>query len=241
MLPETLSLGTLLLRLALAGLTVAAYGLARGLFLRYRTPLLQPVFVGAGTIILALGLLGLGWDEYRPVKEVLTWPLGPVTVALAVPVYNQRARFRAAALPAACGVILGSLATIGVVLGLATLGQLEGPVLRALAVKSVTAPVAVELARLQGNDASLAAVFAVATGTLGAVLGPLVLSRCRIVDPVARGVALGTISHGQGTAAAFLESETAGAMSSLAMVGAAVTTALIAPVYIPWLLWLLGG
>src|SRR3712207_4479221 len=104
MLPETL-----LLRLALAGLTLPAYGLARHLFLRYRTPLLQPVFVAAATIILTLAWLGLGWDEYGPVKEVLTWPLGPVTVALAVPIYNQRARFRAAVLPAACGVVLGSL------------------------------------------------------------------------------------------------------------------------------------
>lgn len=236
MLPESLLLGV-----TMAALTIAAYGLARGLFLRYRHPLLQPVFLGAGMVIAVLGSLGLSFEDYRPVKEALTWPLGPATVALAIPVYNQRARFRAAALPMLCGMLAGVVTTIAAVIGLATLSHVEAAVLGAIGIKSVTAAIAVELARLYGNDPSLTAVFVVATGTLGAMLGPTVLARCRVTDPVARGVALGTISHGQGTAAALLESETAGAMSSLAMVGAAVVTTLIAPVYIPWLVRLLAG
>jgi putative effector of murein hydrolase len=71
------------------------------------------------------------------------------------------------------------------------------------------------------------------------MFGPFVLTRCRVTDPIARGIALGTTSHGQGTATALLEGETAGAMSSLAMAGAAVFTAAIAPAYIPMLLQLL--
>ena len=236
MLPDALPFG-----LAMAALTIGAYALARSLFLRYRNPLLQPVFLGAGIVILVLVSLGLVFDDYRPWKEILTWPLGMATVALAVPVYNQRAHFRAAAVPMACGVVLGSLTTIAAVLSLAVLGHLEAVVLRALAVKSVTAPIAVELARAYGNDPSLTAVFVVATGTLGAMLGPVALTWCRVTDPVARGVALGTISHGQGTAAALLESEATGAMSSLAMIGAAISTALIAPIYVPWLLRMLGA
>jgi putative effector of murein hydrolase len=235
MLPDFSLLGP-----ALVALTLGAYALARRLFLRYRRPLLQPVFLGAAIVIATLSAFGLGFDDYRPWKEVLTWPLGPATVALAVPVYNQRARFRAAAVPLVCGVTVGSLTTITAVLGLAALGQLEALVLRALALKSVTAPIAVELARLYGHDPSLTAVFVVATGTLGAMLGPPLLSRCRIADPVARGVALGTVSHGQGTAAALLESEAAGAASTMAMLGSAVATALIAPIYVPWLLRLLA-
>ncbi len=231
---------SLVLAMALIALTIFSYSLARGMFLRYRHPLLQPVFLSAGLIILVLGLFGLSFDDYRPVKELLTWPLGPATVALAVPVYNQRSRFRRAALPLACGVVLGAMTTIAAVVGLAALGQLEPMVLRALAVKSVTAPIAVELAKLHGNDASLTAVFVVATGTIGAMIGPLFLTRCRITHPIARGVAFGTISHGQGTATALLENETAGATSCLAMIGAAVVTALLAPSYIPWLLGLLG-
>jgi len=231
--PDVLSVAALVL------LTVSAYVVARTLYLRYQHPLVQPVFLGASVIIGVLLLSGRSFEDYRAAKDVLTWFLGPVTVALAVPVYKQRDRLRAAALPLACGVALGAASTIAVVLSLAVLARVDDGVLPALAVKSVTAPIAIELARLQGGEPSLAATFAIITGTLGAMFGPALLTRCRVTDPVARGIALGTASHGQGTAAALLESETAGAMSSLAMAGAAVFTAAIAPAYIPLLLRLL--
>jgi putative effector of murein hydrolase len=225
---------------AMVLLTVSAYALARALYLKYRHPLVQPVFLGAGLIILILVFSGRGYEDYRPARDLLAWFLGPVTVALAVPVYKQRARLRAAALPLACGVALGALSTIAAVLGLAALARVEATVLPALAVKSVTAPIAIELARLRGGDPSLAATFAILTGTLGAMFGPALLRRCRVTDPVARGIALGTTSHGQGTAAALLEGEAAGATASLAMAAAAVFTAAIAPAYIPALLQLLA-
>jgi putative effector of murein hydrolase len=226
--------------LSMTVLTVSAYAVARSLYLKYRHPLVQPVFLGGGLVIAALVLAGRTFEDYRSARDALSWLLGPVTVALAVPVYNQRAHLRRAALPLLCGVTLGSCATVAAVLVLAVLGHVQAAVLPALAVKSVTAPIAIELARLRGGDPSLAAAFAIVTGTLGAMLGPLVLTRCGVTDPVARGVALGTTSHGQGTAAALLENETAGAMSSLAMAAAAVFTASIAPVYIPLLLTLLS-
>lgn len=221
-------------------LTVAAYAVARTLYLRYRHPLVQPVFLGAGLIITVLLLSGQTFDDYRAAGAAFGWFLGPVTVALAVPVYKQRARLRAAALPLACGIALGSVSTIAAVLVFAALARIDAGLLPALAVKSVTAPIAIELARIQGGDPSLAATFAIVTGTLGAMFGPSLLTRCRVTDPVARGIALGTASHGQGTATALMEDETAGAISSLAMAGAAVFTAAIAPVYIPALLRLVA-
>jgi putative effector of murein hydrolase len=220
-------------------LTLSAYALARALYLRYQHPLVQPVFLGASLIIGILLLSGRSFEDYRAAKDALSWFLGPVTVALAVPVYEQRAQLRAAALPLACGVALGAASTIAAVLVLAGLARVDGSIWPALAVKSVTAPIAIELARLQGGDPSLAATFAIITGTLGAMFGPFVLTRCGVTDPVSRGIALGTTSHGQGTATALQEGETAGAMSSLAMAGAAVFTAVIAPAYIPALLRLL--
>jgi putative effector of murein hydrolase len=219
-------------------LTVGAYVAARAAFLRFHHPLTQPVFLGAALVIVILASCGLEYEAYRPVADVLTWPLGTVTVALAVPVYRQRAHLKAAALPMACGMGVGCLSTMAAILGLAVLGHLPHEVLGPLAVKSVTAPIAVDLARLRGDDPSLTAVFVVATGMLGAMFGPLILRRRWIADPIARGVALGATSHGQGTAAALLEGEVTGAMASLSMIGAAVFTAVVAPLYVPWLLGL---
>jgi putative effector of murein hydrolase len=81
----------------------------------------------------------------------------------------------------------------------------------------------------------------VLTGMLGVVMGPTELTWCRVGHPVARGVGLGTISHAQGTAAALQEGEAAGATSSLAMVAAALATAVLAPAYLPRLLALVSG
>lgn len=224
---------------ALIGLTVGCYAASRRLALWRPYPLLNPVLLSAGAIIFALSVCGLPFAAYRPAQHAFGWLLGPATVALAVPVYNQRARLRAVLPAFVGGVLSGTLATIAAVLTLAVLGRLDDPVVHALAFKSVTAAVAVELARLHGGDPSLTAVFVVVNGMAGAIIGPSVLTRCRVTDPVARGVALGAISHAQGTAVALKESETAGAMASLALMGAAVSTALVAPVYLPLLLRLL--
>jgi putative effector of murein hydrolase len=73
------------------------------------------------------------------------------------------------------------------------------------------------------------------------MLGPTLLRRCRIDDPIARGVALGCIAIGLGTAAALREDEVAGATAGLGMVAGAVVTALLVPVYVPALLRLAGA
>jgi putative effector of murein hydrolase len=224
----------------MAGLTLGAYAAAYACCRRVRHPLMNPVLLSAGAIILVLLAFGRRFEEYAPVRDVLTAPLGAATAALAVPVYNQRARLRAAAVPLLAGVLGGTLSTIGLVVGIAVLAHLEPPVLHALAVKSVTTAIAVEIAKLQGGDPSLTAVLVIATGVSGAIMGPSLLTRLRVVDPVARGVAIGTTSHAIGTAAALLEGETSGAISSLAMVGAAAATAALAPVYVTYLLRLLG-
>ena len=70
------------------------------------------------------------------------------------------------------------------------------------------------------------------TGVLGAMLGPPLLNLMGIRDWAARGVAMGTASHGIGTARALQVNELAGAFSGLAMGLNALATALLLP-----LLW----
>ena len=72
-------------------------------------------------------------------------------------------------------------------------------------------------------------------GVLGPMLGPWFLSLIRVYDPVARGLAVGTSFHGQGTAMMLQEGETQGALAGVAMALAAVFVSVIAPLMIPWL------
>ena len=73
------------------------------------------------------------------------------------------------------------------------------------------------------------------TGILGAMLGPYVLDLLRIRDWAARGLAIGTASHGIGTARAFQVNEVAGAFSGLAMGLNALATAILLPLLWHWL------
>lgn len=217
-------------------LTVGSYLATRAVFLRFKHPLLNPVFLSTALIIAVLQLSGGTLADYQPAKEVMTFLLGPATVALALPLYNNRTVLRAQALPVFAGVVSGSLATMAAVLLAGRLAGLARGILVSLGPKSVTVPIAVEISRLAGGEPTLTAAFVVATGMIGSILGPLLLSALRVKDPVARGLALGTVSHGQGTAVALLEGETAGAMGGVAMAIAAVFTALVAPYYLPLLL-----
>ena len=70
----------------------------------------------------------------------------------------------------------------------------------------------------------------VLTGIVGAMLGPLLLNLLRVRDWQARGFAIGTASHGIGTARALQVNEVAGAFSGLAMGLNAIATSILLPV-----------
>jgi putative effector of murein hydrolase len=210
-------------------LTIGAYALSRFVGRRFPSPFTTPVFLSTALIVALLLSAGVDFAQYQPAKEVLVFLLAPATVALAVPVYRNRRVLLSYLVPAGAGIVVGSFCTVALAAGLGLAFGLERTLLASLTVKSVTAPIAIELADLVQGNATLAAVFVIVTGMLGAMFGPWLMTRARIVDPLARGVALGTISHGQGTAQAVLEGELQGAVAGIAMGVAAVLTSVALP------------
>jgi putative effector of murein hydrolase len=98
-----------------------------------------------------------------------------------------------------------------------------------LAPKSVTAPVAMGITERLGGLPSLTAVLVIVTGILGAMLGLPLLNLLGITSLAARGLAIGTASHGIGTARALQVNEIAGAFSVLPMGLNALVTAILLP------------
>nr|NIO39346.1 LrgB family protein [Burkholderiales bacterium] len=176
------------------------------------------------------------YSSYFEGAQFVHFFLGPATVALAVPLYNNFTRLKRLWLPLSLGLVVGSTAAALSAIFLAWLFGASSHTLVALAPKSVTAPVAMGITEKLGGPASLTAILVVSTGILGAVLGPTLLNWCRVGDPAMRGFAIGTTSHGIGTARAFQESEVAGAFSGLAM----GLNTLVSAVLIPPLLRVLG-
>jgi predicted murein hydrolase (TIGR00659 family) len=219
-------------------LTVGVYTLSRRAFLIYRYALLSPVFLSTLVIIAVLGLSRTPFARYKPAEEIITVLLGPAVVALALPLYRQRHSLLRMLPAILSGVISGSLVSLWAAIAVARAVGLERVIVVSLAPKSVTAPVAVEVSRIVGGNQALTAAFVIATGVIGSVLGPWFLTQIRIDDPVARGLAVGTAAHGQGTAVMLQEGETQGALSGAAMALAAIFVSLIAPFIIPWLVTL---
>lgn len=217
-------------------LTLGAYLVAKALYLRHRHPLLNIVLLGAGMVIATLLVLKIPYQSYLPGRQLMTSLLGPATVGLAVPLYRHRSLLRRYAPAIMAGVGFGSLISMLVAGLIALLAGLPKEIMLSLLPKSVTIPFAVEIARIHGGSPGLASAFVVATGTLGSVFGGTLLTWAGIKNPVARGLAMGTGAHGQGTAMAFLEGEREGSMAGLAMTLAGLTTASIAPLMVRWLL-----
>ncbi len=215
--------------------TIAAYTAARRLHALNPSPWLTPVLLASATLVVLMHVVKVPVATYRAAAQPLVGLLGPATAALAIPLYRHRATLRAHAMPAAIGIVLGASFTMVVALLLAICFGLTDLVVHSIGIKSVTAPVAAELAPLVRGDPSLAVACAVSTGTLGGAFGPGLMNRIGITHPFARGLALGTISHGIGTAQALAEGELQGAASGIAMAVAAMVGSFAAPILVPWL------
>ena len=226
----------LLLALSGIGVTALVYALSRVVGKRYPSPLTSPVFFSTPLVIAVVLLSGMHLSDYRPAKDIIVSLLGPATVALAVPLYKNRQTLLGNLFPASLGLALGSLSTLVIAALVARLFDLPQVIRASVSIKSVTAPVAIELAPMVNGDSTLAAAFVIATGIIGAMLGPWLMDKTGIRAPLARGLALGTISHGQGTAQAVIEGEVQGAAAGIAMVLAAILASFVAPILVPILL-----
>lgn len=212
-------------------MTLVAFQVANFAFEKAgRNPLLNPVL---GAVILLVAMLLITQTDYATYFEgaqFVHFLLGPATVALAVPLYRQWHQVRRSAWAITASVLAGSLTAILTAIATAWIMGGSLPILASLAPKSVTAPVAMAIAEELGGLPSLTAVLVIVTGIFGAMFGPSVLNLIGVRDWRARGLAMGTASHGIGTARALQTNETAGAFSGLAMGLNALATALLLPI-----------
>lgn len=189
----------------------------------------NPVMIA---VILLAGLLWLTGTDYATYFEgaqFVHFMLGPATVALALPLYDNLPRVRRAFLPMMAALAAGSVTAVASALAIGRALGLDVAVLASLAPKSTTAPVAIGIAERIGGQPTLTASLVLLTGILGAIVATPLLNALRIRDWRARGFAVGVAAHGIGTARAFQVSETAGAFSGIGMGMNAVLTAVIAP------------
>ena len=206
--------------------TVLAYALALALHRRWRP--VPPIVVACLPIIAVLLYFHVPYSEYNRGGSWLTWWLGPATVALAVPMYRNGMALRRCLPRLAAVVLAGSV--VGMVSAGLTAWLLGAPlpVVMSTVPKSVTTPIAIEVCRELNGIPQITIALVILAGVLGASFGTPLLRLAGVRGDLAIGAAIGTGSHGIGTASLVRHSEMQATVSSWAMAAAGVFTSLLA-------------
>ena len=204
--------------------TLAAY--AAGVWVNRKTgkALFNPLLMGSIFMIVFLNCFGVPYADYKSSAQPVSWLLMPATVSLALPLYEKWELLEKNLAAIFASIAAGVLTSLGSVLAMAWLLKLERAHAVSFLPKSVTTAIGMDVAETLGG------AVIILTGIVGSLLGETVCKICRITDPLAKGLALGTSAHAIGTSKALQMGEIEGAMSGLAIAVAGIMTAILAPV-----------
>jgi putative effector of murein hydrolase len=114
-------------------------------------PLANPVLIAIVLIVAGLELCRIPYDTYLKGGGLIQFMLGPATVALALPIYANATRIRGAAAGIAAGVAVGATVASASAVGIAWLLGVPDDLLRSIASKSVTTPIAIGISQEIGG------------------------------------------------------------------------------------------
>lgn len=222
--------------LVLLGITFIVYYGVQMLQKRYKSVFLNPVLLAVSILIGYLLVFNISYDTYKEAGIYVEFWLKPSIVALGVPLYLQLSKIKKQLIPLIVSEFIGSLIGIISVTYIAKMFGASNEILKSLAPKSVTTPIALEISNTLGGISSLTVAAVIVTGILGAILGFKVLLFSQVKSPMGRGISLGTASHALGIMAAFNLSEKHAIYASLGMIFNGVFTAILAPIIMPYIL-----
>jgi len=199
-----------------------------GLYIKtkVRWSLFNPMLFSMLFIIAILVVLEIPYSDYQVGGDYIMKMLGPITVVLAVPLYQHHAKLKDHALAILLGITLGSLTAVVSVYFFSLLASLDMTLIKSLLPRSVTTPIGISSSEMIGGLVGLTIVSIVITGTFGAIVASWVFKIFNITNPIAKGVALGTSAHAIGTGRAFELGTLEGAFSGLSIAITGVATVL---------------
>ncbi len=203
---------------------------------KWRTQLINPTLITTIVVILVLFGLDVPWQSFEKASSYLTFWLQPAVVCLAVPLYIQWQKIRVQWLPIIVSQVIGSV--VGIVSGVWLSVRLGGSdeLSVAIAAKSVTMPIAIEVTEKLHGVAGITATTVLVAGVAGQIMGIWVLHKVKAKRPMTQGLAMGTASHALGTVRVMGMGQRYVAYASVGLILNGVLTAFIAPVLVPLLL-----
>ena len=210
-------------------LVIGTYVASTLLYRKTKLSLLHPLLTSILAIIAVLQIAGISYETFREGSRIINFMLGPTVVALGYVLYEQMKNLKGNVVSILTSLFVGSLTgIISVILICKAMGASD--ILTAsIQPKSVTTPIAIEIAEKTGGIPSLTAVIVVAVGIFGSVAGPFILKKLGVENRIAKGLALGASAHGIGTSVAIQIGAIEGAISGLAIGIMGIMTAILVP------------
>ena len=218
-------------------LTIALYAIAlKANRLRFLKKLPPIVFAGVG-IILFLKLFKIDYQIYNQGASILTFLLGPATIALAYPLFKNKEVLTKNKRAIWFGLVFSTLTAIVSTFVVGKLLHVDFNIIMSMVPKSVTTPVAVEISKSLGGIPEFTACIVILTGIIGGLSGHRLLKLFKIKNDVAIGLSIGATSHVLGTARCLEKNQQKqAAVSTLALIIVGLFTAIIAPVLVHFIL-----
>jgi putative effector of murein hydrolase len=198
-------------------ITIACYLLGVWIKKLLPSPFTTPLLIANVLVILIIVYSPITVEQYLAGGNLVSMFIGPVTVILALRIYNLRDRLKANIVPILGSCIAGSAASLLSVWILCKLFRIDEVITVSMLPKSVTTAIALELSRRAGGLAGLTVTGTIITGIASTSFSPFFIKIFNLNDSLAAGLAMGTSGHAMATAAAIELGETEGAMSGLAI------------------------
>lgn len=216
------------------GLTIIAYSISEVIVERLSLRIVPPIVIACPFII---GLLTLApdikYEQYEGGARFINFLLGPATIALALPLYRNRAIIMEKAAALLGGVTLATLVSVCAIYFCGKSMGASEQVLLSLLPKSVTTPIAIEVSQTIGGIPPLTTAAVIFTGMFGATINHKVLSLLGIKNDLAAGLSIGASSHAIGTSACASVSPVQLAIGGVAIALTGLATSILVPLLLP--------
>jgi putative effector of murein hydrolase len=209
--------------------TVLVYAAARIAWDRTHIAVFNPAIISIAAVMLLLLATHTPFAQYERGGRIIAFWLGPAVVALGVPLALQLERVRRNFPAISLALLAGAITGIAVAVAVAQLLGAPPVIVRSLAPRSATTPIAIAITTRLGGLPALSAVVSIVSGALGGFVGVGLLRLTGVRSSLATGLALGAAAHGLGTARAADEGHVEGGAAGLAMGVMGILTALLAP------------
>ncbi|OON90801.1 MAG: hypothetical protein ATN32_03200 [Candidatus Epulonipiscium fishelsonii] len=208
-------------------LTFGCWAIAVWICSKKNHVLLNPLLIGSILLISLIMIFNIPINMYIESTTSISKMVGPLTIVLAFNIYKQRQVLKENFIVVLVSCTVGCIVSVVSTLLIGYMLITNNILIQSLIPKNVTTAIAISISESRGGLAGITVAAVMIAGLMGAIFSPLLVKVFGIKEPVAQGLAIGTMSHALGTSRAITMGEIQGAMSSIALCVSGIITAII--------------